>query len=120
MPLLGGEATKRNFMAAGREDADVRSESASAAGRGTGIASRHARCSPPLHLAAVMGAGRPFLLEVFNPPVTRLSAEALAAAQRAINTHPLRLMGVRDLQVVPASQSNIIKEAAEIKRKTYR
>lgn len=84
-------ATKIKFVAAGREDVDV-------------------RC---------LGRGRPFYLDLFNPQVTKMTQEQLNAVQREINTASQELMRIRHLQLIDESVVSLLKEGAEYKKKSY-
>lgn len=85
------DADSFTFMAAGREDVDVR----------------------------MLGTGRPFILEIHNPRRALRSADDFPALQKLINTATDQIK-VRDLQPVPKVDTNILKEGEESKRKTYR
>lgn len=83
-------AAEAKFLASGREDVDVR----------------------------MLGAGRPFALELVNPKKTRLSPAEAAELERRVN---LRHPGVRvnSLQVVGKAAIAALKEGEEDKRKRY-
>lgn len=79
------------FASAGREDVDVR----------------------------MLGSGRPFLVELINPRITRLKESFFAELQREINSS-CSDVAIRDLQQVTKEQCLALKDAETNKTKTYR
>ncbi|RMX39843.1 hypothetical protein pdam_00013473, partial [Pocillopora damicornis] len=79
------------FASAGREDVDVR----------------------------MLGNGRPFLVELINPRITRLKESFFAELQREINSS-CSDVAIRDLQQVTKEQCLALKDAETNKTKTYR
>ncbi|RGB25704.1 hypothetical protein C1646_801714 [Rhizophagus diaphanus] len=80
-----------NFVAAGREDVNVR----------------------------MLGNGRPFYFEIINPRKPFLSQQELDDAQKEINETQKDLIQINNLTMVTERDLVIIKEGEETKRKTY-
>ena len=78
------------FSSSGREDCDVR----------------------------MLGHGRPFLVELFNPRKTALSEFEVEALQVEINSNS-DLVEVKQLQVMTKSAAAFLKEGEEVKKKEY-
>ena len=83
-------STDVRFSSAGREDCDVR----------------------------MLGHGRPFLAELFNPRKTALDRPEIAALQAKINSST-DLVEVKQLQVMTKSAAAFLKEGEEEKKKEY-
>ncbi|CAI2183396.1 1488_t:CDS:2, partial [Funneliformis geosporum] len=80
-----------NFVAAGREDSNVR----------------------------MLGNGRPFYFEIMNPRRPFLSQQELDEAQREINETKKDLIQISQLTMITEKDLSIIKEGEENKKKTY-
>lgn len=78
------------FSSSGREDVDVR----------------------------MLGKGRPFILEVFNTKKPDFTSSELEAIEKEINAST-KDVSVSDLQVVPKSKTQVLKDGEESKRKKY-
>jgi len=78
------------FGSSGREDVDVR----------------------------MLGEGRPFLLEIVNSRRVKYSPEEMRSFQNSINKQTKDVF-VRDLQIVPKSDTKVLKEGEDNKQKVY-
>ncbi|KAI9140485.1 hypothetical protein BKA69DRAFT_1125580 [Paraphysoderma sedebokerense] len=79
------------FTGAGREDADVR----------------------------MLGSGRPFYIELDNPRTPTLSDRELQEVESQINEDSKDRVGVKKLAIVTSSDTIVIKQGEETKKKTY-
>lgn len=78
------------FSSSGREDVDVR----------------------------MLGDGRPFVLEMFNPRRVNLTPDQLMFIQKEINS-ATKDISVRDFQVIGKEELQLLKQGEELKQKTY-
>ncbi|PRP78687.1 hypothetical protein PROFUN_13426 [Planoprotostelium fungivorum] len=94
LPMFKAQGYK--FMSAGREDSDVR----------------------------MTGRGRPFVLEIENPKVTRVGDDVFRKIEHLHNSgaHSVESTLVKfvDLQIVPKGEVSKIKEGEQTKTKNYR
>ncbi|XP_068681531.1 tRNA pseudouridine synthase Pus10-like isoform X1 [Montipora foliosa] len=84
-------ADEHKFASAGREDVDVR----------------------------MLGNGRPFLVELINPRITRFCESFFTDVQHEINSSTTDI-SVRDLQQVTKDECLVLKDAETNKTKTYK
>ncbi|KAL5009163.1 hypothetical protein ScPMuIL_014744 [Solemya velum] len=84
------DADEYRFSSSGREDVDVR----------------------------MLGAGRPFLVELINPHLVNWMPEDITQLQKSINGDT-KDVKVNDLQVVPREETDRLKEGEMEKEKTY-
>lgn len=80
------------FSAAGREDIDVR----------------------------MLGRGRPFLLEIVNPRIPKLTEELLQKIQNEVNEKADHVIWIVDLQMISDKERMILKQGETEKKKSYR
>ncbi|KAI8807791.1 hypothetical protein BJ742DRAFT_298112 [Cladochytrium replicatum] len=90
VPLFKGEGHR--FASAGREDADV----------------------------LCLGEGRPFYLEITQPKRVDVSDEEIQEIQTKVNEKAVGKARFERLQVVSREESNVVRESAATKEKSYR
>ncbi|KAI9341701.1 hypothetical protein BDR26DRAFT_802174 [Obelidium mucronatum] len=84
-------ASGHKFASAGREDVDV----------------------------LMLGAGRPFFLEVVNPRVLNATQAQITAVQKQINDENRGKLKITDLQLVGKHDTKPLKDSAATKKKSY-